>query len=384
MQEISGVRIPAAFQQPEWVTENYNKFEDLIREDYKKRKKLDHDLVRKLLVDLILGGVKPIWPLKKKNINKLLDKMYETLDNEEFQYRYYMLYRAGFFLDTFTADSFTPNSLELPKEFRPKKAKIIKEYHQRLDEARTDQDKEKVYIWVDKEFKKLATQVLNYFRERNSPVVNFLDSGSKGSEDDLRKLLVAVGLSINSKGEINDVIDRSGAEGLNPTQFFNYSSQGIVTQYDKSHRTAEPGYLVRQLNTIVAGVQLSKKEDCGSKRYLKLKIIDAKMLEALNGKIRLDGNSLTPINKNDTDLIGETVSVRSPLFCKAEDGICKTCYNPKFVDRMGLEETAGIGTLASTANAELLLNLALKGAHTGLSLNKEEIDFTEDAMKYSN
>ncbi len=382
---IKDTRVPKAFQEPDWVPETFDKFENIIREDFKKRKYLDHTLVKKSIQEILLDNrVKPSYPLHSKNVNKLVSKMYDVFDNEEFQYRYYFIYRAGFFLSTFSSDSFTPNALELPQEFKPKKAKIIKEYEARLETAKNQAEEEKAILWVDKAFQKLAKEVLQYFRERDYPLSNFLDSGAKGKEDDLRKLLVAVGLSINTKGEINDVIERSGSEGLSPTQFFNYSSQAISSLYAKSHETAKPGYLIRQLHSISAPVKLSKQHDCGTTKFLNIKIINKDMLEAFHGKMRKTQMGLEEITKDDTDLIGTKVQIRSPLYCKAEDGICVTCYNPWFVDRMQLREMAGIGTLASSAQAELLVNLTLKASHTGLSLGREEIDFTEDAFIYSN
>ncbi len=382
--KIKDVRVPKVFEEPDWVVEDYDRFERLIKEDYAKRKTIDRALVKKLIYEILLDGrIKPIFPLKKPNVGKLVERMYEIFDNEEFQYRYYFIYRAGFFLSTYVAESFTPEALVLPDQFKPKKAKIIAEYKERKDAAKNEMEDTKAIKWVNDAFSDLTDEVLQYFRDNDYPISKFLDSQSKGSPDDLRKMLVATGLSINAKGEINDVIERSGSEGLTPTQFFNYSSQAIVSQYQKSHETAKPGYLIRQLNTIGAGVSLSKLTDCGTTGFLSIKIMNADMLVAFEGKMRKTGNSLTEITKDDKGLIGTTVKVRSPLYCKAEDGICVTCYNPKFVETMQLKETAGIGLLASTAQAELLTNLTLKAAHTGLSIDKEEVNFETDIFEYS-
>jgi len=381
---LKGVIIPEVFKEPEWVTDTFKKFEDSIRQDYQHRKNIDHALVKKLIYELLLDKkVRPVFPLNKKNVKKLVNDMYLAFDDEEFQYRYYFIYRAGFFLSTFTSSSFTPAALDLPDKFKPQKNKIIKEYKQKLEEAKNENEKEKAIIWVDKAFQQLAKEVLTYFREQGYPVSDFLDSGSKGDENDLRKLLVAIGLSINAKGEINDVIDHSGAEGLTPTQFFNYTSQAIVSQYKKSNETAKPGYLIRQLNTITADVVLSKDIDCKTTRFLTIKVLNKDMLFSLEGKMRKTGSGLTSITKGDTDLIGQSIKIRSPLYCKSEDGICSTCYNPDFINRMNLHETSGIGLLASTSTAVLLTDMTLKAAHSGLSLNREAIDFTNDIFEFS-
>ncbi len=382
--DIKDVRVPAAFAEPDWVVETYDKFEQTIKTSYASRGSIDVPVVKKAIREILLDDrVKPIFPLNSKNVHDLVSKMYEVFNNDEFQYRYYFIYRAGFFLSTYVADSFTPEALMLPEKFKSPKAKIIAEYLQKLEEVKNEDDRMEATIWVSKAFDKLGLEVLQYFRDNDYPLSSFLDSGAKGKPDDLRKMLVATGLSINSKGEINDVIERSGSEGLKPTQFFNYSSQAIVSQYQKSHETAKPGYLIRQLSTIAAAVHLSKLTDCGTKRYLSIKIINKDMLKAFEGKLRKTKMGDTLIEKTEIGLIGQTVQVRSPLYCKAEDGICVNCYNPAFVERMGLQETAGIGLLASTSQADALTSITLKKAHAGLSLGKESIDFTNDIFEYS-
>jgi len=379
---LKGVVIPEAFKQPEWVQETFEKFKSKIKEDYSKNNSINNALVRKYINELILDNkIKPAYPLNKKNIGKLLQKMYQVFDDAEFQWRYQLLYEAGFFLSTFVANSFTPAALELPSEFRKKKMEIIKEYKKREEEAKNDNDREKNKMWVDKAFKKLTSEVLEYFRAHRDiyPIVDSFDSKAKGDENDLRKLLVAVGLSINAKGEINDVIVNSHSDSLTPTQFFNYTSQAIVSQYKKSSETAKPGYLIRQLNTIASGVKLSKLKDCGTSGRLRVKILNKDMLESMEGKLYEGGVILA----SSTDLIGRTIKLRSALYCRAEDGICHACYNPDFIERMHLETNAGIGLLASTAQASLLTSMTLKASHTGVNLNKTEIDLTNDIFEFS-
>jgi DNA-directed RNA polymerase subunit beta' len=379
---LKGVVIPDAFKQPEWVEKTFNNFIKSVKEDYIKNKMINPSLVRKYFKHFILDDkISPAYPLNKKNISKLLDKMYKTFGDEEFQWRYMLVYRAGFYLSSLTANSFTPEALVLPQQFRKSRQKIIEEFQDMMSNSKNDTEREKAIHWVDNTFKKLANEVLEYFRERPDkyPIISSIDSGAKGSPDDLRKLLIAIGLSINAKGDINDIIERSGAEGLTPTQFFNYTSQAIVSQYKKSRETAAPGYLIRQLNTIMIGVKLSKTIDCKTSGRLAVRIQNKDMLKSMEGKVYDKGI----ISADDTNLIGKTIKLRSPLYCKSKDGICHTCYNPSFIERMNLQNNAGIGLLASTAQAGLLTNMTLKAAHTGLSLDKTEIDLTNDIFEFT-
>jgi len=381
---LKGVVIPDAFKQPDWVETTYDNFVKKFKEDYSSNKMINVSLVRTLIRKIILDDkVSPSWPLNKKNVQKMLDKMFVAFGDEEFQWRYMLVYRIGFFLSTFAAPSFTPEALILPDQYKKKRKIIIDEFNKRM--LSTDEtDKEKAIHWVDKQFGALTEEVMKYFKDNREkyPIIDSFESGAKGGKEDLRKLLVAVGLSINAKNEINDVIARSHAEALTPTQFFNYSSQAIVSQYKKSSETAAPGYLIRQLNTLMVGVRLSKLKDCGSKGTLSTKILSKEMLKSMQGKIYRNGSSLEEV-PFDIGLVGQTIKLRSALYCVAKDGVCATCYNPGFIEKMHLEDNAGIGLLASSSQAALLTNLTLKAAHTGLSLDKEEVDLEKDIFEFS-
>ncbi len=378
---LPGVVIPEAFKQPDWVEADFKIFTDTIKADYNKNNLLNIALVRKLFNQYILGGkLKASFPLHDKNVSKLLEKMYPIFGSEEFQWRYMLIYRTGFFLSSLVSISFTPEALVLPDKFKKERSKLIDEYKKKKEESNSQVEIDKTINWINKEFNNLALRVLDYFREHREvyPIIDSLDSGAKGKPDDFRKLLVAIGLSINARGEINDVVDRSGSEGLSPTQFFNYSSQAIVSQYKKSSETAIPGYLIRQLNTIMVGVKLSKTIDCQTKGRLSIHIQDKDMLKSMVGKIYEGG----VLSEDDTSLIGKRVKLRSPLYCKAEDGICHKCYCPDFIERMHLETNAGIGLLSSTAQANMLTSITLKAAHTGLSIDKIEVNLQEDVFEF--
>ena len=382
---IRNVIVPEAFMPPAWVEENLNKFKEEFKKEYNRKGKINQSDTKDLLKKYIFGPkVSPIWPLNKKNIGTTLSKLYDAVDSEEFKWRYYMIYNIGFFLSTFVSSSFTPESLDLPAQFKKRKKQIIEEFQKKIQEAKTEEEHDKAIIWVDKQFKKLTTDVLNYFIENSEkyPIVDSILSGAKGSPNDLRKLLIAVGLSINAKGEINKIIDKSHSEGITPTDFFSYTSQAVVSLGQKSIGTAKPGYLVRQLDTLMADVRLSRQIDCGTKRYLKIKVVNKNFLKSLKGKYYFDG-SLKRINGDEDELIGEIIKLRSPLYCKAEDGICHTCYNKWFVERMALDEHSGIGLLAANANASSLTAATLKMAHQGLSLDKEEVNLEKDIFEFA-
>jgi len=369
---------PEVFKEPEWIKETEEKIKKAVKENANKADSVK--LFKKLLEkDILKGKIKPRYPLNKKNIARLVGKMWEAFDDYEFIYRYYLLGRLGFYLSTYRPANFSPESLKLPAQFQKKKLELLQEYKKRIDNG---VPKDKAVAWIDKEFNKLTNEVLDYWEKIGINTSDIVRSGSRGKPDDIRKMLVAVGLSINSKGEINDIILKSHIEGLEQTQMFHYSSQAIQALYAKSSETAVPGYLSRKLSTIMEPIVLSKIKDCGSKKYLELEIQDQDMLDALDGRIMSNGHMID--SNKDHNLIGKKIKLRSSLYCKAKDGLCETCFNPKYVKKLGLKPGAKIGVLVSSSiGADALVNLTLKKSHVGISLNLEEVNLEEDIFKYA-
>jgi hypothetical protein len=378
--------IPEKFMLPEWVLNNLETFKSKTKSIIKTGDpKIVNKQIKELIEDYIINAkqynIKPKYPINKGSLRDLVSQMWEKIPEEEFLYRYWLLQETGFFLSTFKPSGFQPESLKLPTEFIKLKEKILNEYQQKIKEI----GKDKAISWVDKEFDKLTNEVIKYWEENNVNVVDILKSKARGSASDIRKMLVAVGLSITSDGSINDVIMNSQIEGLEQTQFFHYSSQAIQALYAKSSETAVPGYLARKISTIADGVNLSKEVDCGTKNYLEIEIFDESIISALDGRMLSNGKIIDKNNKEEVKkLLHKKIKVRSPLYCKAKDGICVNCYNPKMVQRLGFEPGEKIGLHATTLlGDQALVNITLKKSHTGLSLNLEEVDLNKDLFIYS-
>jgi hypothetical protein len=379
--------IPNKFNLPEWVYNNLKVFKDKAKEVISQHKdsvtqnKNIKNLIETYIVNSVQFDIKIKYPITKSSLRDLVSRMWEKTPESEFLYRYWLLQEVGFFLSTFKPSGFEPESLKLPPKFIKIKEKILAEYQQKIK----DIGKDKAISWVDKEFDKLTDDVIKYWEENNVNVVDILKSKARGSASDIRKMLVAVGLSITSDGSINDVIMDSQIEGLEQTQFFHYSSQAIQALYAKSAETAVPGYLARKISTIADGVNLSKEIDCGTKNYLEIEIFDESILSGLDGRMLSNGKIIDKNNKEEMKkLMNKKIKVRSPLYCKAKDGICVNCYNPKLVKKLGFESGEKVGLHATTLlGDQALVNITLKKSHTGLSLNLEEVNLQQDIFTYA-
>ena len=371
---------PEHTKRPKWVEERLGKFTAKVKQD------TDSNLSESMLMDNMIDNIEEnILPTKvkiKKTLNKkglsdLINRIdEETTTGTEFMWFYYLLMQSGFMLSSVMPSSFQPEALELPKEFVQEKDKLVKTYK---DSKGTTEDALK----FQKGITKIAHKVQDYFIKHDIHIVDLLSdqSGAKGGVQHIQSLLLSVGLSINSFGEINDVIDNSHVDGMTQTQFFNGSSQAIQALYAKSSETAKPGYLGRKLSTIAERIKLSSTPDCKTKKYLHIKIRDKQMLESFTGRYYKTKVGIEMMITSNSDIIGKTIDIRSPLYCKAKDGICTRCYNTEYVSKMNLTPGANIGLLASTGLTGSLVSLTLKKSHVGVGLDKENIDFRKEIEK---
>ena len=123
---------------------------------------------------------------------------------------------------------------------------------------------------------------------------------------------------------------------------------------------------------------------CGTKKYFHFIVQNDDMSKRLVGRVYKDGSSYEMITEDDhKDLIGKTILLRSPLYCKAKDGVCETCFNPRYVEELGVVPKDKLGLKVVGSIAGTLTDLTLKASHTGLSLNQEEVDIRKDIKQYT-
>ena len=60
------------------------------------------------------------------------------------------------------------------------------------------------------------------------------------------------------------------------------------------------------------------------KKYFELNVTED-LADLLIGRYYIDGTKLIQI-ENQKDIINKKIKLRSPLYCKAENGICPICY----------------------------------------------------------
>lgn len=218
---------------------------------------------------------------------------------------------------------------------------------------------------ISKDMKTMSsTEVMSILKTSN--YAEFIESGARGSWDQMKQLVLSRGYVSDSKGIIRPNLVRNNlVNGLNQTEFFDSCWGARKGLLDTALSTGDSGYLTRQLIYSTVNIELSKEvDDCGATSGLKLYIEDENFAKTLLWRYYIDkdnNNELIHITThNYKSLIGKTIEVRSPIYCKSKK-ICKTCYG----DLHKILHSEHIGIIAVQTVGERSLQLVLRTFHTG-------------------
>ena len=208
-------------------------------------------------------------------------------------------------------------------------------------------------------------------------VFMMLDSGARGSKDQIRQLSGMRGLMAKPQ--------KAGAEGAqiieNPI-LSNFKEGMSVLEYFIS---ADAGYLTRRLVDVSHDVIITE-EDCGTLRGLvctALKNGDetiSTLYERILGRVSVHdiihpstgelivaaGEEITePIAQAIEDSPIESVEIRSVLTCESKHGVCRKCYGRNLATRRMVQKGEAVGVIAAQAIGEPGTQLTLRTFHAG-------------------
>ena len=220
-----------------------------------------------------------------------------------------------------------------------------------------------------------------------NPIFMMSNSGARGNQDQMRQLAGMRGLMAKPSGEIIETpITSSFREGLSVLQYFTSTHGARKGLADTALKTANSGYLTRRLVDVVQDVIVSE-HDCGTvdgielthlkdggdvKTPLSERIIGRVLLYPVHDpdapeEILLPENTI--ISEKEAQLISDkgisSVTVRSPLTCQAERGICALCYG-RDLGRGHLVNTGEtVGIIAAQSIGEPGTQLTMRTFHIG-------------------
>ncbi|WP_437372977.1 DNA-directed RNA polymerase subunit beta' [Maribacter litoralis] len=238
----------------------------------------------------------------------------------------------------------------------------------------------------------LAMKRIREDQQGFNSVYMMLDSGARGSKEQIRQLTGMRGLMAKPKkstaggGEIiENPILSNFKEGLSILEYFISTHGARKGLADTALKTADAGYLTRRLVDVSQDVIINT-EDCGTLRGVEVQALkkNEEVVESLGerilGRVSLHDvyNPMTEelvleagqqIMESDVKRVEaspiEKIEVRSALTCEAEKGICAKCYGRNLSTNKMVQRGEAVGVVAAQSIGEPGTQLTLRTFHVG-------------------
>ncbi|OQD41681.1 DNA-directed RNA polymerase subunit beta' [Croceivirga radicis] len=238
----------------------------------------------------------------------------------------------------------------------------------------------------------LAMKRIREDQQGFNSVFMMLDSGARGSKEQIRQLTGMRGLMAKPKkstaggGEIiENPILSNFKEGLSILEYFISTHGARKGLADTALKTADAGYLTRRLVDVSQDVIINST-DCGTLRGIEVEPLrkNEEIVESLGeriiGRVSLH-DVYNPLNEELLVAAGQEISeeivkkieaspiekieVRSPLTCEAEKGICAKCYGRNLATNKMVQRGEAVGVVAAQSIGEPGTQLTLRTFHVG-------------------
>ena len=238
----------------------------------------------------------------------------------------------------------------------------------------------------------LAMKRISEDKQGFNSVFMMLDSGARGSKEQIRQLTGMRGLMAKPKkasasgGEIiENPILSNFKDGLSILEYFISTHGARKGLADTALKTADAGYLTRRLVDVAQDV-IVNYDDCNTLRGIAVEPLkkNEEIVESLGERI-LGRVSLHDVyNPHNDELIvkaGEEISddivksieatpiekveVRSPLTCESPKGVCAKCYGRNLATGKMVQNGEAVGVVAAQSIGEPGTQLTLRTFHVG-------------------
>ena len=296
--------------------------------------------------------------------------------------------------------SFNLDAVIIPEE----KESLVNEGYERVEEVmesynmglitNNERYNQIIDIWTNINMK-LTKTVLDHLtndQQGFNPVYMMLDSGARGSKEQIRQLSGMRGLMAKpqkSGAEGGQVIENpilsNFKEGLSVLEYFISTHGARKGLADTALKTADAGYLTRRLVDVAQDVIITE-EDCGTLRGLTATAIKRNedvvqtLKERILGRTTVHdvynphtgemivaaGEEITESVADTIDAAGiESVEIRSVLTCESRNGVCAKCYGRNLATGRMVQKGEVVGVIAAQSIGEPGTQLTLRTFHVG-------------------
>ncbi len=286
----------------------------------------------------------------------------------------------------------------------PEKDKLIAEGYKQVDNIKmnygmgfitnNERYNKVIDLWssIDNQLTDIVTKQISADQDGFNPVFMMLDSGARGSTQQIKQLCGMRGLMAKPQKSgasgaeiIENPIVSNLKEGMTVLEYFISTHGARKGLADTALKTADAGYLTRRLVDVSHDVIITE-EDCGTLRGLIATAIKDKdtVVESLGERILgrtsvhdifnpLTGNLIIKageeIREKEAALIDslpiEQVEIRSVLTCESRKGVCAKCYGSNLATSRMVEKGEVVGVIAAQSIGEPGTQLTLRTFHVG-------------------
>ena len=235
--------------------------------------------------------------------------------------------------------------------------------------------------------------------EANNPLKLMVNSGARGSKDNMCDLSGIRGLMMSTSGKVIEVPIRSSfKKGLSVIEYFIATRGGRKGMVDKALKTADAGYLTRRLVDVAQEVIIDD-EDCfatlGEKvRGMNISSIydEDSMVESIGsrivgryavedivhpetGEVIVKADEMISVEQSKAvEAAGiKTVQIRTVFTCKSKYGVCAKCYGRDMSCRDRVKVGEAVGVIAAQSIGELGTQLTMNVFHGGGTATQDDI-----------
>ena len=234
-------------------------------------------------------------------------------------------------------------------------------------------------------------EILSTDNQGFNSVYMMLDSGARGSKEQIRQLcgmrgLMAKPQKSGSGGEIiENPILSNFKEGLSVLEYFISTHGARKGLADTALKTADAGYLTRRLHDVAQDMIVGET-DCGTLRGIYTTALKDNedivepLYDRILGRTALSdvhdpltnelliegGNDITEdIAKKIENSPLEGIEIRSVLTCEAKRGVCALCYGRNLASGKRVQRGEAVGVIAAQSIGEPGTQLTLRTFHVG-------------------
>jgi DNA-directed RNA polymerase subunit beta' len=249
-------------------------------------------------------------------------------------------------------------------------------------------------IWthVNSRLSNILMKQLSEDNQGFNSVYMMLDSGARGSKEQIRQLsgmrgLMAKPQKSGAEGAqiIENPILSNFKEGLSVLEYFISTHGARKGLADTALKTADAGYLTRRLVDVSHDVIINE-EDCGTLRGLVCTELknNEEVVTSLHDRILgrvsvhdiqhpLTGDIIVysgeEIKEDAAAIIQnspiESVEIRSVLTCESKHGVCAKCYGRNLATNNMVQKGEAVGVIAAQSIGEPGTQLTLRTFHVG-------------------